>query len=133
MFNCKILFVFFACWVADIIMSDCMKYIGATNSQRSDPHSSMLCEIEKEENNVRVKRLEQLTVDVICGCVSSKNVNGHIDSNMLLFRGLPLPQNILDIVVARFDYVVTKYFDLFVEPTIIYDRDERLSISVIFG
>ena len=114
-------------------MAACVKYIEDMNSRRSDPHSSMLSEIEEKENNVRVKRLEELAVDVVCGCVSSKLDDEHIHSEMSLFRGLPLPQNILDAVVARLDYVVTKYFNLFIEPTIIYDRDERLSISVIFS
>ena len=124
---------FFPSWVADFIMSNCMEYIEPTTPQDSVSHSSMLCKIEKQENIVRVKRLEQLAVDLICCCVSNKNIDEHVDSNMLLFRGLPLPHNILDIVVSRFDYVVTKYFELFIEPTIIYDHDERLSVSVIFG
>ena len=114
-------------------MAACVKYMEDMNSRRSDPHSSMLSEIDEKENNVRVKCLEELAVDVVCGCVSSKLDDEHTDSEMLLFRGLLLPQHILDAVVARLDYVVTKYFDLFIEPTVIYDRDERLSISVIFS
>ena len=115
------------------IMATCVKYMEDMNSRRWDPHSSMLSEIDEKENNVRVKCLEELAVDVVCSCVSSKLDDEHIDSEMLLFHGLPLPQDILDAVVARLNYVATKYFNLFIEPTIIYDRDERLSISVIFS
>ena len=109
-----------------------MRHTDAMTSPCAGSHSSMVLAIENGRCNTEVKRLEKLALDIICTCVSVRLSHDLTSDEMLLVGNLPLPHHMISNVVDRLDYVVRKYFELFVEPEIVFDREEKLSISNLF-
>ena len=92
----------------------------------------MVREIESRTSGDTVKSLRQLAIDIVCDMVYFK-IESFLAGNSMLTEysvidNLLLPKRVTDVVSTRLNNVVMTYFDLFIEPSIVYDWDERLSI-----
>ena len=112
--------------------------MGSTDTSTSIAfHNFMVSQIDDKLSLPKMKSLQQLALDTMCG-----NVSDRVDSDSMvndvhgqnsIINTLPLPRKMIEQIIVRLDNITTQYFDLFIEPYILYSQDECMSLAFAYS